>query len=211
MPLIYGEGSKAFWRLQEEMLKLTEDYTPLAWVNRPETATDARLNLSSVLAQSPWDLRDGKLAPKEGGCSYGDIRPITWDPFSVSPNRFSWRGSPHTEGWVPPKDVEPPRLTSRGLRITLPFVRSLSPDTEQQAGVLLAFIYSARESGDMVCLAIRKNDYIIQSALRGDYYRTLSMKNPRFVTAKSAAFEFRTIYIRSKPPDEHPMALSSTG
>ncbi|KAK0750826.1 hypothetical protein B0T18DRAFT_309681, partial [Schizothecium vesticola] len=31
MPLIYGEGTKAFHRLQEAILKETEDYTILAW------------------------------------------------------------------------------------------------------------------------------------------------------------------------------------
>ena len=31
MPMIYGEGKKAFIRLQEEIIKLSDDYTILAW------------------------------------------------------------------------------------------------------------------------------------------------------------------------------------
>ena len=32
MPLLYGEGEKAFFRLQEEIMKITPDHTLLAWV-----------------------------------------------------------------------------------------------------------------------------------------------------------------------------------
>lgn len=34
MPLLYGEGTRAFRRLQEEILKESEDYTILAWKHR---------------------------------------------------------------------------------------------------------------------------------------------------------------------------------
>jgi hypothetical protein len=33
MPLLYGEGSRAFIRLQEEILKRTEDYTLFLWAS----------------------------------------------------------------------------------------------------------------------------------------------------------------------------------
>ncbi|KAI8943902.1 HET-domain-containing protein [Xylaria longipes] len=52
MPLLYGEGSKAFQRLQEEILKTTEDYTLLAWA-------DTSLNKRGVLADSPRDFQNG--------------------------------------------------------------------------------------------------------------------------------------------------------
>ena len=39
LPLVYGEGERAFRRLQEEILKITEDYTLLAWdISRSEIA-----------------------------------------------------------------------------------------------------------------------------------------------------------------------------
>jgi hypothetical protein len=31
MPLLYGEGQKAFTRLQEEIIKVSEDYSIFAW------------------------------------------------------------------------------------------------------------------------------------------------------------------------------------
>jgi hypothetical protein len=49
MPLLYGEGRKAFWRLQEEILKSSSDYTIFAWAD-PKASIHTR---SSLLAQSP--------------------------------------------------------------------------------------------------------------------------------------------------------------
>lgn len=51
MPLIYGEGTKAFFRLQEEISKRTNDMTLFAWV--PTTSPSSRY--CSVLASSPSD------------------------------------------------------------------------------------------------------------------------------------------------------------
>lgn len=39
MPLIYGEGRKAFIRLQEEILRQSDDHTLFAWRGAPESAT----------------------------------------------------------------------------------------------------------------------------------------------------------------------------
>jgi hypothetical protein len=52
MAMIYGEGSKAFVRLQEEILKKSTDLPLFAW----ETTTDDTLR--GVLAQSPGDFRN---------------------------------------------------------------------------------------------------------------------------------------------------------
>lgn len=48
MPLLYGEGTNAFLRLQEEIMKRSDDQTLLAW-HLPEDAPDE----SGVLATSP--------------------------------------------------------------------------------------------------------------------------------------------------------------
>ncbi|KAI8944620.1 heterokaryon incompatibility protein-domain-containing protein [Xylaria longipes] len=82
MPLIYGEGKKAFKRLQEEILKANpEDHTLFAWGRIAEKATDipyiiiskekaakldeipweaSKINqpLSGLLAESPLDFKD---------------------------------------------------------------------------------------------------------------------------------------------------------
>jgi hypothetical protein len=52
MPLIYGEGMKAFRRLQEEIIKRSNDLTIFAWEAQPDT----RQELVSPLATSPDDF-----------------------------------------------------------------------------------------------------------------------------------------------------------
>ncbi|GAB1317777.1 hypothetical protein MFIFM68171_07987 [Madurella fahalii] len=59
MPLIYGEGSKAFLRLQEELLRVFEDYSIFAW--RPGIRTDRCEHLpvhSGLFAESPSFFKD---------------------------------------------------------------------------------------------------------------------------------------------------------
>lgn len=52
MPIIYGEGSKAFFRLQQEILRNHQDYSILAW-NR--TRNDP---YHLLLAPSPYNFKD---------------------------------------------------------------------------------------------------------------------------------------------------------
>lgn len=63
MPLLYGEGDKAFIRLQEEILKKTPDHTLFAWSG----GTD--LSLNGLLSPSPayysWIRRDDRGFPRQ--------------------------------------------------------------------------------------------------------------------------------------------------
>lgn len=58
MPLLYGEGTKAFRRLQEEIMKQTHDHTLLAWGLLPwhPSHREADKDHHSVLAASPRDF-----------------------------------------------------------------------------------------------------------------------------------------------------------
>ncbi|TGJ84681.1 hypothetical protein E0Z10_g4078 [Xylaria hypoxylon] len=59
MPLIYGEGHRAFRRLQEEILKTTDDQSIFAWHNPREEGSPV-----DVLAHSPSDFADsGTISP----------------------------------------------------------------------------------------------------------------------------------------------------
>lgn len=49
MPLLYGEKEKAFRRLQEEIMKTTDDQSVFAWAD-PEVGKD---RLTGLLAQRP--------------------------------------------------------------------------------------------------------------------------------------------------------------
>lgn len=56
MPLLYGEGTRAFRRLQQELLASTDDHSLLAW-NLPR-GSELSWTLSGVLASSPSDFRE---------------------------------------------------------------------------------------------------------------------------------------------------------
>ncbi|KAI0513093.1 HET-domain-containing protein [Xylaria bambusicola] len=59
MPLIYGEGHKAFRRLQEEILKTTDDQSIFAWYNYTLDGSPV-----DILAQSPSDFSEsGRISP----------------------------------------------------------------------------------------------------------------------------------------------------
>ena len=60
MPLIYGEGEKAFLRLQEEIIKNSDDHTIFAW----ERETVSYNNPSGFLAHAPAGFRSsGGIVP----------------------------------------------------------------------------------------------------------------------------------------------------
>lgn len=107
MPLLYGEGGKAFHRLQEEILRQTEDYSLLLWDSEND-------GTQSVLASSPacfpspgffiwrWPESD----PDSDTISYLDYRrvscmPITHSISSKTDTSLTW---------------VPPQMTPRGLR-----------------------------------------------------------------------------------------------
>ncbi|KAF2126884.1 HET-domain-containing protein [Dothidotthia symphoricarpi CBS 119687] len=54
MPLLYGEGEKAFTRLQEQILKTTDDYSLFAW----SAVTADESTYRGLLARSPVEFRD---------------------------------------------------------------------------------------------------------------------------------------------------------
>lgn len=60
MPLIYGEGDRAFFRLQEEIMKYTDDHSLFAW--NPPPVDDAIPFEVAAPAPSPAHRRDKKSA-----------------------------------------------------------------------------------------------------------------------------------------------------
>ncbi|KAF2033133.1 hypothetical protein EK21DRAFT_109272 [Setomelanomma holmii] len=53
MPLLYGEGRKSFTRLQEEIIRRSDDHSIFSWIDRTASRSDFR----SLLARSPADFR----------------------------------------------------------------------------------------------------------------------------------------------------------
>jgi len=115
MPLLYGEGSRAFGRLQEEILRRYEDYSIFLWTSIIETST--------FLARDAFSFQDGKPLPLQQEF-------LRWSDMTTCPPsmlkhclarqdpRFSWV-TPDAASVINDAKFEPPSITSRGLRITL--------------------------------------------------------------------------------------------
>jgi hypothetical protein len=111
MPMLYGEGERAFYRLQEEIIRHTEDYSFLLWTVVPESPPSQ--NWYPVCAPRPACFNPGgALDSFMRALSYQEIR----------------RGPPvtdmQTQATLPDNqdlhhDQEPADITSRGLRILL--------------------------------------------------------------------------------------------
>jgi hypothetical protein len=118
MPLLYGEGHRAFYRLQEEILDVHEDYTIFTWT---EEFGDFPGHANHELRSSPGHA-DGILAKSPANFQqlerwsnvlqvwpYSELYPsvseaVLSEPLLAVANciRGVW-------------EIEPPTLTSRGL------------------------------------------------------------------------------------------------
>lgn len=119
IPLIYGEGRKAFRRLQEAILRETEDHTILAWgLCEFDTTYDAEIRrllgphvaVCNPLAQSASSFR---------------ASPVPADAPSQSPYPSPYsrlKQELHTASFFVdgPLVHDPPVMTSRGLLVSLP-------------------------------------------------------------------------------------------
>ena len=56
MPLLYGEGTKAFRRLQEEIIKADCDLSIFAWTAEPSQSRQPGRRYSGILAESPKEF-----------------------------------------------------------------------------------------------------------------------------------------------------------
>lgn len=139
MPLLYGEGYKAFRRLQEVILKVTEDYSLLTWASKHQDKSDSEDG--SAFAKDPSDFGDiyinhryevlGKdekklLVASQRHTSAGPE--LALDNIIMDTEHFILRKQ-RREGIV----LEPPMMSPRGIHITL-FVNASSGDETVQCG-----------------------------------------------------------------------------
>ena len=198
MPLIYGEGQRAFYRLQKEIMKTTEDYTMLAW------------GLSKYLSNKHhWKgvQRNHFEEPR---------RPLADSPndFELH-NRAAWtysrliadESSSVAAQTSPSLDDTPPLITSRGLRVSL-LLRPSKPRT----GEVLAYInckttkpgVSPEGRLSPVCLVLRRQE-------ESSIYTGSDDPNAAFELLEHekalSSFERKTIYLSLANADS---ALSQT-
>lgn len=69
MPLLYGEGERAFIRLQEEIMKKSEDHSIFAWSDDGLM----RGSFCGLLAQSLASFADNNLLPSRIWCPNSDL------------------------------------------------------------------------------------------------------------------------------------------
>jgi hypothetical protein len=121
MPLLYGEGRRAFHRLQEEIMKMHEDYTLFAWANPWESMAGhcnpvkalTSYQCDGILAESPHDFSEGEW-------------PKPWWPYSELYTSIKTAALQNPEikhsitGW---EFMQLPAVTSQGLSLGLPLRR----------------------------------------------------------------------------------------
>lgn len=167
MPLLYGEGSRAFFRLQEQILKQEEDYSIFAWCLQESPGRD----LSGLLASSPKSF--SKLHTVYTEDPHEQYRPLTlsWSKKTT----FPWYELHRNIDYSPLQDApdigqsterslvvsRPPELTSRGLKIVLPVLEARDPMLPY-----IVFLYKQyRPTGYLVCIMLQSIPQVAQSTL----------------------------------------------
>lgn len=141
MPMLYGEGRRAFSRLQEEIIKRTEDYSFLLWTKHGEInqhRLDEKSTSFPIFATEPACFhRDGLILRERGRIKYHALQ----SGFSVTygPWRFL--------------DMDPPQMTSRGLCVSLPRRTVKTPPFDDHKGCLLLWTGLIFDCG-AVCVTV---------------------------------------------------------
>lgn len=151
MPLLYGEGNRAFLRLQEEILKTTEDYTIFAWPGavNPVGAFSARLPKPRELTYSLFasDTSEFRLL-EHSSWQYSDLVRIPREELDAAAPKFG-QDTPGLEGLN--LDEGPPTITGRGLGICLPLMYLKGQE-------YLASTYcKLKKTNEWVCIPLTRN------------------------------------------------------
>jgi len=184
IPLLYGEGRRAFLRLQEEIMRTNEDYTLFAW----DTTSLSGSLLASVPGDfsmfEPWlDRSIVKLVETRRS----NLRDFLWGtPFGLFP---------------PPDDHLPPHLTSRGLHVTLP----LRHNSEHISRAVLGLCHLPEGNTLLLCVDLYNR------LPEGNHYQRLQYESRVLnLLPASAAKEFKytSITVGRSPDDVQAFADS---
>jgi hypothetical protein len=190
MPLLYGEGRRAFDRLQEAILKSTEDYTIFTWTaaldsaeSWPMISNEHNYRNESLLAHDTVDFR----RKDDTTWSNSDLIQI-----QLEQSEPSWDALATNN--------EPPTFTGRGLRICLPLLHRC--DNEY-----LAFTYcKVRATDEWVCIPLTK----VSSDNRIFMRSTLRRSRIHFIKedALKRAFQPHIIYVPQLDPEKSAIVRS---
>ncbi|KAG8670090.1 hypothetical protein FPOAC2_09429 [Fusarium poae] len=155
MPLLYGEGPKSFLRLQEQILKQEEDYSIFAWTLQQDNGPVSHyVRATGFLAWSPAQF--SKYAPTRTSIPFRGQKPqSSVGHTSGEPFREASGNETQIYQVLQQKDYErmfrsfdsikamrtapnPPELTSRGLRVSLPI---MTPTSHSLPALSLAWLF----------------------------------------------------------------------
>lgn len=160
MPLLYGEGEKAFGRLQEQILSRTEDYSIFAWQSQ-----HAKLDMIEVTPVSFFASH-----PSE----FGQLTEVIDNRLKLQKIPFGLSGS---LDHLVHADSEPPSVTARGIRMNL--LLTDGPDSTVKYGLL-----SALGKQRWLCVPIRRYDPKLPIYGRAGSLIVLIIEDPTKVSAQ---------------------------
>ncbi|KAF8854457.1 HET-domain-containing protein [Acephala macrosclerotiorum] len=183
MPLLYGEGKRAFFRLQEEILKANSDQSIFAWGTSPIIKVEQFLDdeMNKLVNQSSEDL---VIDSRFGGL------------LADSPADF--KHSQHIDAlahWRLEKDgfkPKPPVIYNRGIHVELPVVEILCdpPKNERRPPILNRV---AKKTFEFAVLGCR-----IRKGYAVDEYNLLGVPID-FVGYDRSGVRYRKLVTVSKP------------
>lgn len=138
MPLLYGEGKRAFKRLQEHIIENNEDYTLFAWQKVKEGDLP---RLSGSWHDPPTPLDSMLYFPErwsflaDDPSRFAKTKHATWD-YSQLQRTSEYRFGTAWSGLGPDQRDQPPSVTSRGIRMTLPIYSSHHGETRRESALL---------------------------------------------------------------------------
>ncbi|KAH8881994.1 ankyrin [Thozetella sp. PMI_491] len=179
MPLLYGEGSRAFIRLQEEILKATDDQSIFAWKCPEEDPL--RYQLSGLLALSPSYFQDS-----------GYVRPLERDTSRASAPSTMTNVGLHVSLFLRRRHFTRPRAIAE----------QADPDGgDREAADYLAILDCAPYRGEH---GFYRRDAIRLMPLGGDQYAridpeiTYSMSLAE-ITEPAGGDDYKYIYVKQLP------------
>ncbi|KAE9362978.1 HET-domain-containing protein [Stipitochalara longipes BDJ] len=184
MPLLYGEGDRALIRLQEEILKTTEDYTLLAR-NAGTLLVPPTYGLPGALARQLSEFKSTK-------------------PLGQSLWRYSDLVNVSHYTSLPQKNMVAevtPTLTARGLHICLPVLKVSSDEYH-------AYIYCRlRMTDELICIPLfRAHPGENRFSRRLGYIEGDIKAQP---STRLSAFRLLTMFIQQTPPEPPRSSLQS--
>ncbi|KAH6702877.1 heterokaryon incompatibility protein-domain-containing protein [Leptodontidium sp. MPI-SDFR-AT-0119] len=185
IPLLYGEGKRAFTRLQEEILRTTDDYTILARSFHLCMPNGRPISLHPSMPQTgplATDISEFSVAGNSAEQGYGNIIQESGTSATTQCTSGSAGGSAQS----------PLLLTAKGLYITLP-LQKLSDSLS------VAYLHcTLRKSGEIICMA---------TGLQAHHRRYRFMPMQALASFKVTSFyiqqEFSRATLRSKQLKEY--------